>query len=194
MLGEGTLSIKEFAMGEPLPLATIQDAVLEFLQGRQDAVVYGAHAVNAYAEEPRMTPSIDILSNRAPELAEELREVLSSRFYISVRIRQVKGGIGFRLYQIRKPKNRHLVDIRLVGVLPKAQRMSRILVMAPAELVASKVIALERRRGRPKSGTDWRDVAVLLLTLLALFRFTRDKIPLENSSLSILGISLQIRL
>jgi hypothetical protein len=76
MLGEGTLTIKEFAMREPLPLATIQDAVLEFLQGRQDAVVYGAHAVNAYAEEPRMTQEVDILSNRAPELAEELREAL----------------------------------------------------------------------------------------------------------------------
>ena len=42
--------------------------------------------------------------------------------------------------------------------------------MAPAELVASKVIALERRRGRPKSGTDWRDVAVLLLTFPELKR------------------------
>ncbi len=170
MLGEGTLTIKEFAMREPLPLATIQDAVFEFLQGRQDAVVYGAQAVNAYTEEPRMTQDVDILSNRAPELAEELREALSSRFHISVRVRRVKRGIGFRLYQIRKPKNRHLVVIRLVDVLPKAQRMSRILVMAPAELMASKVIALERRRGRPKSGTDWRDVAVLLLTFPELKR------------------------
>lgn len=34
-------------MHEPLPLATIQQAVLEFLQGRGDAVVFGALAVNA---------------------------------------------------------------------------------------------------------------------------------------------------
>jgi hypothetical protein len=36
--------------------------------------------------------------------------------------------------------------------------------MAPAELVASKVIAYHQRRGNPKSGTDWRDLAMLLLT------------------------------
>jgi hypothetical protein len=41
-------------MREPLPLATIQDALLEFLRGRDDAVLFGAHAVNAYVEEPRM--------------------------------------------------------------------------------------------------------------------------------------------
>jgi len=29
-------------MNETLPLATIQDAVLEFLRGRDDAVVFGA--------------------------------------------------------------------------------------------------------------------------------------------------------
>lgn len=38
-----------------------------------------------------------------------------------------------------------------------------MLVVSPAELIASKVIAYQRRRGRPKSGTDWRDVASLLL-------------------------------
>ena len=30
MFGDGTLTFREFAMREPLPLATIQDAVLEF--------------------------------------------------------------------------------------------------------------------------------------------------------------------
>ena len=30
-------------------------------------------------------------------------------------------------------------------------------------LIASKVIAYEGRRGQPKSGTDWRDVTMLLL-------------------------------
>ena len=35
--------------------------------------------------------------------------------------------------------------------------------MAPAELIASKVISFYRRRGKPKSGTDWRDIAMLLL-------------------------------
>jgi hypothetical protein len=39
---EGTLTFKEFVLKEPLPLSSIQEAVLEFLQGRDDAVVYGA--------------------------------------------------------------------------------------------------------------------------------------------------------
>jgi hypothetical protein len=47
MQGEGSLTFKEFIMNEPLPLATIQDGILEFLRGRQDAVLFGALAVNA---------------------------------------------------------------------------------------------------------------------------------------------------
>ena len=63
-------------MHESLPLATIQQAVLEFLQGRDDAVVFGAQAVNAYVNEPRMTQDIDLLSSRAEQFAQELRDYL----------------------------------------------------------------------------------------------------------------------
>lgn len=35
--------------------------------------------------------------------------------------------------------------------------------MTPDVLVASKVIALHQRCGKPKAGTDWRDIAMLLL-------------------------------
>src|SRR5205823_2459747 len=73
MFGDGSLTFREFATGEPLPLATIHDAILEFLQDRQDAVLFGAYAVNAYVNEPRMTQEVDIASTRAEELAEELR-------------------------------------------------------------------------------------------------------------------------
>ncbi|MFN4258177.1 MAG: hypothetical protein ACK4RK_02700 [Gemmataceae bacterium] len=34
MFGDGSLTFREFAMREPLPLAVIHDAVLEFLCGR----------------------------------------------------------------------------------------------------------------------------------------------------------------
>lgn len=37
-------------------------------------------------------------------------------------------------------------------------------VVTPAELIAGKLTALVHRGGQPKSGTDWRDVAYLLLT------------------------------
>lgn len=164
MFDADILTFHEFAMREPLPLATIQSAVLEFLRDRDDAVVFGAQAVNAYVREPRMTQEIDILSNRAVEFTEELRGYLADRFRIAVRVRQIGEGRGYRLFQVRKPSNRHLVDVRPVESLPASRRISQVLVMAPAELVASKVISYHQRRGKPKSGTDWRDLAMLLLT------------------------------
>lgn len=150
-------------MNETLPLATIQEAVLEFLRGRDDAVVFGAQAVNAYVPEPRMSQDIDLLSPRAAELAEELRTHLSNHFHIAVRVREVANGRGYRLYQIQKSRNRHLVDIRAVRTLPPSQRIAQVLVASPEELIALKVIAYHLRRGQPKSGTDWRDIAMLLL-------------------------------
>ena len=163
MFGDGALTFQEFMMGEPLPLATIHDAVLEFLRGRDDAVVFGAQAVNAYVDEPRMTQDVDILSTRAAELAEELRVFLGNRFQIAVRVREVAHGLGLRLYQVRKPKNRRLVDLRPVDQLPPSRRVGNVAVVTPPELIARKVMAYLRRRGTPKSGTDWRDIAVLLL-------------------------------
>lgn len=164
MFGDGTLTFREFMMREPLPLATIQGAVLEFLCGREDAVVFGAQAVNAYVDEPRMTQDVDILSPRASDLAEELRDHLSRKFRIAVRVREIGTGRGFRLFQVIQPKTRHLVNVRAVATLPPTQRVGDVLVPIPAELIARKVIAFYKRRGKPKSGTDWRDVAMLLLT------------------------------
>ena len=163
MLGDGSLTFREFAMGEPLPLARIQDALLEFLRGRDDAVLYGAQAVNAYVPEPRLSQDVDLLSARAEALAEEIRAQLGKAFGIAVRVREIGAGRGYRVYQVRKEGSRHLVDVRAVATLPPAQRIGGVLVLLPAELVASKVLAWHTRRGRPKSWTDRRDIAALLL-------------------------------
>lgn len=164
MFGDGALTFREFAMREPHPLATIHDAVLEFLRGRDDAVLYGAQAVNAYVSESRMTQDVDIASTRAEELAEELRAFLHQRFRIAVRVRSVREGIGYRIYQVRKPENRHLVDVRPVTELPPAKRVKKVLVATPPEVIAGKLAAWVKRRHKPKAGTDWRDLAMLLLT------------------------------
>src|SRR5260370_34746701 len=111
-----------------------------------------------------MTQDVDVASTHAAELAEELRAYLNERFHIAVRVRTVREGLGYRIYQVRKPENRHLVDVRPVETLPPAKRVKKILVVTPPELIAGKVAAWVRRRAKPKSGTDWRDVAVLLLT------------------------------
>ena len=47
MFGDGPLTFREFAARERVPLAMIQEAVLEFLERRDDAAVFGAQAVNA---------------------------------------------------------------------------------------------------------------------------------------------------
>ncbi len=164
MFGDGSLTFREFMMRESLPLATIHDAVLEFLRGRDDAVLFGAQAVNAYVEEPRMTQDVDIASTRAEELAEELRAFLNQRFHIAVRVRNIRDGLGYRIYQIQKPTNRHLVDLRPIDVLPPCQRLEEVLVVTPPELIAGKVMAWIGRQGKPKAGSDWRDLAELLLT------------------------------
>lgn len=161
MRNADVISFKEFVMHEPLPLATIQTAVLEFLQGRDDAVLFGAQAVNAYIDEPRATQDVDILSPRAAELAEELKEYLSERFHIAVRVREIVDK-GFRVYQNRKEGNRHLVDIRIQSELRETIVIEDVHVLTPIELIVSKVLSYDSRRGKPKSGTDWRDLAMLL--------------------------------
>ncbi len=150
-------------MGEPLPIATIQDAVIEFLYDRTDVVVYGAQAVNVYTFEPRMSQDVDVLSTRAAQFAEELRAFLNERFHIAIRVRQAAHGKGLRLYQIQKTGNRHLVDIRPVETFPPTRRIAQVLVPTPEELIAQKVIAFHSRSGQPKAFTDRRDIAMLLL-------------------------------
>ena len=161
MLNADVISFREFVTHEPLPLSTIQAAVLEFLQRRDDAVLFGAQAVNAYVDEPRASHDVDIMSPRARELAEELRAFLADRFHVAIRIREIAEK-GFRVYQARKEGNRHLVDIRVQGQLPATNVIEEVRVLTPVELVVSKVLSYDSRRGKPKSGTDWRDVAMLL--------------------------------
>ncbi len=185
MIGEGALTFREFSMNEPLPLATLHDAVLEFIQDRKDVVLFGAQAVNAYVSEPRMTQDVDLCSNRGRDFAEELRLHLAARFRIALRLRDIRDGVGFRIYQVRSDGNRHLVDIRPVGVLPPSQLIERIQVMAPDALIAGKVLAAVSRHGKPKSFTDQRDLAVLLLRfpeLKTLCGPVRDRLAEADAS------------
>jgi len=190
MFSADVLTFREFMMGEPLPLAMLHNAVLEFLRGRDDVVVFGAQAVNAYVNEPRMTQDLDLLSTHAEEVAQALCAYLRQRFHIAMRIRRVGARRGLRVFQVRKSGNRHLVDLRLVETLPLAERIADVLVMAPAELIASKVIAYQQRRGQPKSGTDWRDLAMLLLTFPDLKRDSgpvRDRLQVAGATPEILA-------
>ncbi|TMQ10319.1 MAG: hypothetical protein E6J90_33680 [Deltaproteobacteria bacterium] len=146
---------------EPVPLATIFREILSLLVTREDAVVFGAHAVNAYCDPPRMTADIDVLSTDAAELADAVRALLSDRFRIAVRVREVVPG-GFRVYQLRKPKNRHLADVRQVSQLPPFREIEHVRVVEPAELAAMKAIAIAARKGQEKGLSDRLDLHRLL--------------------------------
>ena len=175
-------------MREPLPLATVHEAVLEFVRGRDDVVVFGATAVNAYVAEPRMTQDIDLMSTRAAELAEELRSFLSERFHIAIRVRKIGDGKGYRVFQVRKEGNRHLVDIRPVTSLPESQSVEDVPIVSPATLIALKVAAYHTRRGNPKAFLDRRDLAVLLLA----FPDLKTESGAVEDSLKSLGVSEKV--
>jgi hypothetical protein len=161
LLGDAPLTLREFMTDEPVPLAMIFREVLSLLASRADAVVFGAHAVNAYCEPERMTADIDVLSTDAARLAEDVRALVAERFRIAARVREVVPG-GFRVYQLRKPKNRHLVDVRQVAQLPPFREIGRVRVVEPAELAAMKAISLAARKGHEKGLSDRLDLHRLL--------------------------------
>lgn len=191
MLNAGVLTFQEYAMREPLPLATIHEALLDFLSGRKDAVLFGAIAVNAYVSEPRMTQDIDLLSTNAKNLAEELKSFLSEKFYIAVRIREI-GDKGLRIYQVRKEGNRHLIDIRPVTEFPETEIVENIQVLSPLELIISKIISFQSRYGKPKSWTDRRDLAVLLLRFPELKEKVAAVLENRNVGDAVLGTWAEI--
>ena len=178
-------------MREILPLSKIQAAILEFLQGRKDVVLFGAQAVNAYVSEPRMTQDVDLLSTDARNLAEELRAFLSEKFHIAVRIREI-GDKGLKIYQVRKEGNRHLIDIRFVMEFPETETIEDIRVLSPVELIVSKVISFQSRYGKPKSWTDRRDIAVLLLRFPELKEKVSLALQAKNVGEAVLKIWAEI--
>jgi hypothetical protein len=117
LLLDAPITLREVMTREEVPLADVFREVGHFLIGREDVVLFGAQAVNVYAETERMTQDVDLLSTRAEMVVEELRVRLADRFRIAARVRAVVPGASYRLYPLRKPKNRHLVDVRRVDTL-----------------------------------------------------------------------------
>ena len=150
-------------MRESIPLATIHHRVLTYLKGRTDVAIFGAHAVNVYVDEFRMTQDVDVMALHAEALATAIRDHLHQELKIATRVRSVANGKGFRVYQVQKPTNRHLVDLRQVDQLPECQLNDGIQVVAPLELIVLKIIGMTARRHTPKGLTDHADLMRLLL-------------------------------
>ena len=150
-------------MRETIPLSQIHHLVLAYLKDRTDVVIFGAQAVNAYVDEFRMTQDVDVMALQAEALATAIRDHLHQELKIATRVRSVASGRGFRVYQVQKPTNRHLVDLRQVDKLPAYQLNDGIQVVAPLELIVLKVIGMSARRHTPKGFTDHADLMRLLL-------------------------------
>jgi hypothetical protein len=156
------LTFGEYVTRETPTLAEVFRVVFDHLRIRDDAVLFGSHAVNAYVEPPRATGDVDILSTDAQGVAEDLRDLLAKKFHIAVRIRSVAHGRGWRVYQLRKPKNRHLVDVRQVDALPAIRQIEGVHVVVPSELVMLKLESYVDRKHTEKGLTDKVDLYRLL--------------------------------
>lgn len=133
-----------------------------------------------YVSEPRMTQDVDLLSTRAAELADELKDFLSDKFHIAVRVRKVADGKGFRIYQIRNEGNRHLISLRSVSEFSATETLENIRILSPLELIASKVVSFHSRQAKPKAGTDWRDLGFLLLRFPELKEKVSENLRAKN--------------
>lgn len=153
---------------EELPLSEVFREVFVFLTERSDAVLVGAHAVNSYAAVERMTQDVDVLTTDARLLAEAIRQRLAGRFHIAVRVQEVEPGVGYRVYQLRDVRNRHLVDIRHTSTLPPHIVVDGVRVVELVELIAMKVTSMVSRRGREKGLSDRLDLHRLLNAFPAL--------------------------
>ena len=168
LLFDAPLTFQEFMSHEEVPLASIFREALELLATRDDAVLFGAQAVNAYCDPPRMTADLDVLSLDAAGLAEVLRATLADRFRIAARVRVVEKERSYRVYQLRKPRNRHLADVRQVDRLPQSRLLEGVRVVEPADLAAMKVRSIDARRGKEKGISDRLDLHRLLRAFPAL--------------------------
>lgn len=116
---------------------------------------------------------------------------MSEKFHIAVRIREISDK-GLRIYQVRKEVNRHLIDVRSVEIFPETETIEKIKVLSPLELIVSKVISYHSRRGKPKAGTDWRDLAVLLLRFPELKKKVSANLREKNVGETVLKLGLRL--
>lgn len=151
-------------MHEILPIHRIQEAIFDFCRERQDLAIFGAQAVNLYVNQPRMTQDVDLLCASPADLAAALALRLGEQFHIATRVRELRPGKAYRVFQIRAEGNRHLADLRLAE-FPLTDLVERdgIRYVGLPVLTALKVCALVKRRLAPKGATDLADLRRILL-------------------------------
>jgi hypothetical protein len=59
-----------------------------------------------------MTQDVDLLARDPGQVAAELAQYLNAELQIAARVRELKPGVGYRVYQARSEGARHLADVR----------------------------------------------------------------------------------
>lgn len=157
---DAPLTMQEYLMREPVPLASVFRVVFDCLRSRPGTVVYGSQALNAYVAPPRMTEDVDVFALDAPALAEEIRRALHEAFRLAIRVRRVRGGL--RVYQTSKTDRRYLMDVRPARDLPPSRVVGDVAFVTPGVLVAMKTISATERADLPARHQDVVDVERLL--------------------------------
>ena len=130
-----------------------------------------------------MTADVDIQALQGRALAAEISQSLHQKFYIATRIREVGAGKAWRIYQILKSGNRHLVDIRQVENLPAFRVINNIQILSPLELIEAKIMSAYARQRQPKGFSDLRDLYSLMLTFPELV----ERIQLDSQDEGLLS-------
>lgn len=166
------LALNEYLMKEPLPLAQVQEAIIDFCRGRADVCVFGAQALNRHTGVPRMTQDVDIMAEHAETFADELASYLGQRFphEMAARVRAVKRGeatLGYRVYQARSAErggNRYLTDVRTLDVPREHLTRADGVCYTDAPLtMAMKAAAASARSNQAKRLQDSADLARLMI-------------------------------
>lgn len=168
------LSLSEYIMQEPLPLAVLHEAILDFCRGREDVCVFGAQALSRHTGVRRMTQNVDIMAEQPETCAHDLAKYLTSRYphQMAARVRVIRRDdrvLGYRVYQQRSEErggNRHLADIRILDVPRAALSVENGITYTSSKLtLAMKAIAATVRTNSLKRDQDRIDVRRLLLAM-----------------------------
>jgi hypothetical protein len=163
LLFDAPITLREAVSKEPSLAEIFKYVLSQLADDPEDVALFGSQAVNAYVEPPRMTADIDILSTHAEVFADNLCDQLAEKFHIAVRVRVVARGSGFRIYQLRSGKNRHLVDVRQVDKMPQIEHVEGVPVVSAPDLIVMKLASVVARGGTDKGLTDRVDLHRLLM-------------------------------
>jgi hypothetical protein len=128
-------------------------------------VITARATANIFQEKVACTPCNDFLLRQEALRKWRFQEIhRTASPELLARAEEVGVELGYSAYPADfKYEIQRKVESTPVAKLPPLRKVMEVQVVAPEELIAGKVIAYQHRLGSPKSGTDWRDIAILLL-------------------------------